>query len=160
MRTLLVGAGVLCFLSGCEGATDPELALPVSKLVTTIEISARNISRAHPPDRLRVLVKITNPYAVRLRIEPESSRVSAGDAFNGEGIRFSFRTTRADQTGGLGSYSGMYPDDVVLEPYGWFEIPYVVGVLEVAPANWDGEFVVYSTLQGKPLPLVSFRVGP
>ena len=154
---------VLCAtvaLLGCESATEPPLTLSVWQLETTVEISSRAVSRANAPDKLMAFIKVRNTFPVPVRIEPESSRVAAGDAFNGLGVRFSFLTTRVDENGGLGSHRGMFWQEVVLDPGDWFQIDYEIGVLDGAPAEWDGQYVIYSTLQGRPLPLLTFRVGP
>jgi hypothetical protein len=154
---LLFGSAVLL---GCDSPTDPPITLSVWQLETTVAVSSRAVSRAKAPEKLTAYIKVRNNRPFPVRIEPESSRVAAGDAFNGFGVRFSFLTTRVDSNGGLGSRAGMYWEEIVLRPGDWLQIDHDIGSLDGAPATWDGHYVIYSTLQGRPLPLMSFRVSP
>lgn len=160
MRALTTCVVVAAALSACDGPVSSVPTVPVEHLETSFRLSTSTVSRAHPPERLVATVRIRNPFAFKVQVAPESSYNHLGDAFTGYGLRFSFVTTRVDEHGGLGAYAGMYPGEIFLFPGQSFSFEYDVGTLDGAPANWEGRFVIHGTLQGDPLPLLSFRVVP
>ncbi|MCC6242992.1 MAG: hypothetical protein IT353_09130 [Gemmatimonadaceae bacterium] len=160
MRISLALGCLLVSLAGCDSPTEPAPALSADQLETSVAISAREVSRANPPDSVVVRIRVRNPLPVSVRIEQDSSRYGDGDSFTGLGVRWSFVITRVDAPGGGGSSGGLAWQEIRLGPGDWVDFTRVIRPVGGVWTGWDGQYVVYSSLQGRPLPIVSFRVRP
>jgi hypothetical protein len=58
MRNPILLLGCLVIVSGCDSAVAPVSVIAATELETSVRVSAREISRANPPDSLFIRIRV------------------------------------------------------------------------------------------------------
>jgi hypothetical protein len=158
MRDPVLLLACLVIAAGCDSAVAPVPVVAATDLETTVQVSAREVSRASPPDSLFIRIRLRNDRLHRVLVAQDSSRGTDEDLFIGLGVRWRFVITRVDAPGSGGASGGLAWQEIYLHPGDWVDFTHVIRPVGGSWDGWDGHYEVYSSLQGAALPPVSFRV--
>ena len=163
MRPYLARIGLLALLAllvGCDGVTEPPIAVPTSALEATLRVSHREVSLVSPPDSVVLRIRVRNRLPFRVVVAPDSSRGSGDDFFVGYGVRWHFQLDRTAPPRSGGSIGGLAWQPIELGVGDWVDFTHVLRPVNGDWSRWLGVYSIQAVLQGDSLPLQTIRFSP